>query len=247
MRLSRATIGLAVLSLGCASTQTQTMSQSGSPQPMQAATMNTLTSAERSAGWRLLFDGKTTTGWRGYKMTSMPKEWMAMDGALMKDKTAEDIVTTDQFGDFELSFEWMLSKGGNAGVFYRATEEYDKVYWSATEYQLLDDANHPDGRDSTRTAASNYALYAPNAKVVKPAGEWNSSRIVVRGTHAEHWLNGQKVVEYTYFSPDWEAKVKASKFVDWPRYGRATRGFIAIQGDHSGVLSLRNIKIRELK
>jgi hypothetical protein len=82
---------------------------------------------------------------------------------------------------------------------------------------------------------------------VKPAGEWNSSRIVVKGTHAEHWLNGQKVVEYTYFSPDWEAKVKASKFVDWPHYGRATRGFIAIQGDHSGVLSLRNIKIRELK
>jgi len=233
--------------LGCASAQTQTMSQSGSPQPTQTATMNTLTSAERSAGWRLLFDGKTTTGWRGYKMASMPKDWMVMDGTLMKDKTAEDIVTTDAFSDFELSFDWMLTKGGNAGVFYRATEEYEKVYWSATEYQLLDDANHPDGKDSTRRAASNYALYAPRMNVVKPAGQWNSGRIVVRGKHAEHWLNGEKVVEYDYGSSDWEAKVKGSKFSEWPQYGRATRGFIAIQGDHDGVLSLRNIKIRELK
>ena len=245
MKLSKVVI--TVLSLGCASTQTQPMSQSGNPQPSQAATMNTLTSAERSAGWRLLFDGKTTTGWRGYKMTSMPKDWMAMDGMLMKEKSTEDIVTTDQFGDFELSFEWMLSKGGNAGVFYRATEEYDKVYWSATEYQLLDDAEHPDGRNPLTSAAANYGLYPPNVKVVKPAGEWNSSRIIAKGTHVEHWLNGQKVVEYTYFSPDWEAKVKASKFIDWPHYGRATRGLIAIQGDHAGVLSLRNIKIRELK
>jgi hypothetical protein len=223
------------------------MSQSGSPQPSQPAPMNTLTSAERSAGWRLLFDGTTTTGWRGYKMTSMPKEWMAMDGTLMKDKPTEDIVTTDQFGDFELSFEWMLSKGGNAGVFYRASEEYNKVYWSATEYQLLDDAGHPDGRNALTSAGSNYGLYAPTAKAAKPAGEWNSSRIVAKGAHVEHWLNGQKVVEYDYFSPDWEAKVKEAKFKDWPHYGRATRGFIAIQGDHGGMLSLRNVKIRELK
>jgi hypothetical protein len=242
---------LIVFILACAKTQSETSVQTSmqpSPQPsQQAGAMNTLTSAERAAGWRLLFDGTTTNGWRGFKMTSMPAEWMVMDGTLMKHAHTEDIVTRDQFGDFELAFDWRLSPGGNAGVFYRATEEYEKVYWSATEYQLLDDARHPDGQDPTRTAASNYALYAPKVKAVKPAGEWNSGRIVVKGNHAEHWLNGQKVVEYDYFSPDWESKVKASKFNEWPKYGRSTRGFIAIQGDHEGELSLRNIKIRELK
>ena len=138
----------------------------------------------------------------------------------------------------------MVSKGGNSGVFYRATEEYPKVYWSATEYQLLDDSGHRDGQNALTSAASNYGLYAPSAKVTKPGGEWNTSRIVAKGTHVEHWLNGQKVVEYDYGSPDWEAKIKASKFNDWPNYGLAKRGLIAIQGDHGGVLALRNIKIR---
>jgi hypothetical protein len=241
-----AALCLAATTFACATTQNTSMTPSDI-QPSHSSGMNTLSAAERAAGWRLLFDGKTTNGWRGYKMTSMPPGWMAMDGTLMKDKPTEDIVTTDSFGDFDLAFEWMLSPGGNAGVFYRASEEYEKVYWSGTEYQLLDDAGHPDGRNALTSAGSNYALYAPSMKVVKPAGEWNSSRIVAKGTHVEHWLNGQKVVEYDYGSPDWEAKVKASKFNEWPHYGRATRGLIAIQGDHSGVLALRNIKIRELK
>ena len=246
MTLPRHAVLVLFLAAACAKTNSETMAQS-QPQPSQAGAMNTLTAAERSAGWRLLFDGKTTNGWRAYKSQSMPAGWMAMDGTLMKDKPTEDIVTTEQFGDFDLAFEWMVSKGGNAGLFYRATEEYPKVYWSATEFQLLDDAGHRDGQNALTAAASNYGLYAPSAKVTKPGGEWNSSRIVAKGTHVEHWLNGQKVVEYDYGSPDWSAKVKASKFNDWPNYGLAKRGFIAIQGDHGGVLALRNIKIRELK
>ena len=141
---------------------------------------------------------------------------------------------------------WKLAPKGNAGVFYRGTEEYDHIYWSAPEYQLLDDAGHPDGKNRLTSAASAYGLYAPPAGVVKPGGEWNSSRIVARGAHVEHWLNGQKVVEYELWSPDWEAKVKASKFGEWPHYGRAARGYIGIQGDHNGELTLRNVCIEAL-
>lgn len=193
-----------------------------------------------------LFNGRDLTGWRGYRSQTMPEGWTVADGVLMKSRGTGDIVTTDQFGDFDLSFDWKLSSGGNAGVFYRGTEEYDHIYWSAPEYQLLDDAHHADGRSRLTSAGAAYALYPSPAGVVRPADQWNSSRILVRGSHVEHWLNGRKLLEYELGSPDWEAKVKASKFVDYPHYGRAARGHIGIQGDHDGVLSLRNIRIREL-
>ena len=202
-------------------------------------------SKPKAGEWRSLFDGKTTTGWRGYKSSDMAG-WKVVDGTLTKEGTAADIVTTDEFSDFELEWDWKLAKGGNAGLFYRGSEEYDKVYWSATEYQLLDDANHPDGKSRLTSAGAAYGLYAPPAGIVKPAGEWNSSRIVAKGAHVEHWLNGKKLLEYDLWSPDWEAKVKASKFGKWPNYGRGKKGLIAIQGDHEGLLSLRNIRIREL-
>jgi hypothetical protein len=240
---------LAVLALAaCARSTNIAQPQIAAP---AVSAMNALSASERSQGWRLLFDGRTTNGWRGYRNAPIGA-WMAMDGTLMKDKPTEDLVTTDQFGDFDLVFDWKLSKGGNSGVFYRATEEYNKVYWSATEYQLLDDANHPDGKKDPvkgyiTSAGTNYGLYPVPEQLAKPADEWNTSRIVARGNHVEHWLNGKKAVEYDYGSPDWEAKVKASKFRDYPNYGRAKRGIIAIQGDHTGMLALRNIKIREIK
>lgn len=208
---------------------------------------NQLTDAERAEGWRLLFDGQSPSAWRVYRGEGPSSGWKVADGALTKDGPTDDIISREQFGDFELVFEWKVSRGGNAGVFYRATEEYEKVYWSGTEYQLLDDANHPDGRNRLTSAGANYGLYPSRAGIVKPGGEWNSARIVVRGNRAEHWLNGTKLVEYEYGSPDWAARVKASKFSEWPNYGRATRGHIAIQGDHGGTLALRNLKIRELR
>jgi hypothetical protein len=216
------------------------IAKQGTPTP------NTLTQAERTAGWRLLFDGTTTKGWRGYKSDAVPNGWRAANGTLTKDSSVGDILTADQFGNFELALDWKIAKGGNAGIFYRGTEEYDHIYWSAPEYQLLDDANAPDGKNRLTSAAAAYALYPPPAGIVKPAGEWNSTRIVVNGAHVEHWLNGQKVVQYELWSPDWEAKVKASKFKDWPNYGRAKSGYLAIQGDHDGALALRNIKLRTL-
>lgn len=208
--------------------------------------LNQLTEAERAQGWRLLFDGKSLEGWRVYRGQSQPGGWTADQGLLTKHQVTDDIISTGQYADFELQFEWRVSEGGNAGVFYRATEEYEKVYWTGTEYQLLDDANHPDGRNRLTSAGANYGLYPAPPGVVKPAGQWNSSRILVRGNHAEHWLNGVKLLEYEYGGADWKAKVAASKFAEWPAYGRAARGHIAIQGDHTGTLALRNIKLRPL-
>jgi hypothetical protein len=205
---------------------------------------NVLSVEEQGAGWKLLFDGKTTTGWRGYKQTSMPNGWRVEDGTLMKSDATEDILTTEQFGDFELALDWKIGSGGNSGIFYRGSEEFERVYWSAPEYQLLDDANARDGQNRLTSAASAYGLYAAPAGILKPAGEWNTTRIIAKGARVEHWLNGQKVVQYELWSPDWEAKVKASKFNEWPKYGRGTSGYIAIQGDHEGMLSLRNVKIR---
>ncbi|MHB1224401.1 MAG: 3-keto-disaccharide hydrolase [Gemmatimonadaceae bacterium] len=200
-----------------------------------------------TTGWKLLVDGQSMDAWRGYKADSVPAGWSASGGMLTKDATTGDIFTREQFGDFELELEWRLAPGGNAGIFYRVTEEYDRPYWSGPEYQLLDDAGHRDGRSRLTAAGAAYGLYPAPEGVVKPAGEWNSTRIVARGAHVEHWLNGQKLLEYEFWSPDWEAKVKASKFGEWPQYGRATSGHIGIQGDHDGVLALRNVRIRELR
>jgi hypothetical protein len=191
--------------------------------------------------WRSLND---TSAWRSYKQQSFPKNWTLANGVLTKKGSADDLISRDQWGDFELSWDWKLDPGGNAGVFYRATEEYEKVYWSGPEYQLLDDAKHPDGKSRLTSAGAAYAVYPSPAGIVKPANQWNSSRIVAKGAHVEHWLNGKKVVDYELWSPDWEAKVKASKFVDWKNFGRAKSGHIALQGDHDGTLSIRNMRIR---
>ena len=207
---------------------------------------NTLTPAEEKEGWKLLFDGSTTNGWRGFKLDSMPSYWMAMDGALMKEKPTRDIITKDTYKNFELQVDWKVGRGGNAGIFYRGTEEYDAIYWSAPEYQLLDDANAPDGQKRLTAAAAAYGLYAAPEGIVHAFDEWNTTRIVVNGAHVEHWLNGKRVVEYELWSPDWKAKVAASKFVKFPNYGLARKGYIGIQGDHPGTLALRNIRIREL-
>ena len=206
-----------------------------------------LTAEQRAAGWRSLFDGTSTGAWRGYKEQGVPAGWSIVDGVLTKSGSVGDIMTRDQFGNFELALDWKLTKGGNAGVFYRGTEEYDHIYWSAPEYQLLDDANHPDGQSRLTSAGADYGLYPSPAGVVKPADQWNSTLIVVKGNTVQHWLNGQKLLEYEIGSADWTAKVKASKFLAYPHYGLAPKGYISIQGDHDGALSIRNVRIRELR
>ena len=239
---SLAAFGVGTLLLGCA---TATSSTSTSSSTTVAAATSSSSAGAPQGEWRSLID-PTMSAWRGYKAQGVPPEWTVENGVLSKVKSTNDIVTRDQFGNFELEWDWKLHQGGNAGVFYRGTGEFEKIYFTAPEYQLLDDANAPDGKNRLTSAAANYALYAAPAGVVKAADQWNSSRIVARGAHVEHWLNGQKVVEYEVGSPDWETKVKASKFATWPKYGRITSGHIGIQGDHAGELAIRNMRIRSL-
>jgi 3-keto-disaccharide hydrolase len=196
--------------------------------------------------WRSLLDARGSA-WRGWKSQDFPAGWHISGDELSKDGEVEDLVSRKMYGDFELELEWKIGAGGNSGIFYRGTREYDHIFWSAPEYQLLDDANAPDGRNRVSSAAAAYALYAAPAGVVRPHGEWNTARIVVRGAHVEHWLNGRKVVNYELGSPDWKAKVAASKFAKYPDYGLAAEGYIGIQGDHPGALALRRIRIRELQ
>ena len=195
--------------------------------------------------WRTLFDGTSLDAWRGFRASSVPPGWQAVDGALTRVGSAGDLITRDVFGDFELALEWRVAEGGNSGIMYRVTERTETTYESGPEMQVLDDERHADGRSRLTAAGSVYGLYAAPAGVVKPAGGWNAVRIVARGPHIEHWLNGTMVVEYELGSPDWEARVAGSKFKGWPQFGRAAAGHIALQ-DHGDRVAYRDIRIRPL-
>jgi hypothetical protein len=206
---------------------------------------NTLTDEERAAGWQLLFDGQTTTGWRGFRRDDMPAGWQVANGKLKRVAQGGDIITTEQYGSFELELEWRIETGGNSGIFFHVTEDADHVWQTGPEMQILDNAAHRDGLQPETSAGSNYALHAPTRDVTRPPGEWNRVRLVVHGNHVEHWLNGEKIVEYELGSDDWKARVEASKFRDMPGYGRARSGHIALQ-DHGDPVAFRNIRIRIL-
>jgi Domain of Unknown Function (DUF1080) len=203
--------------------------------------------AQPKSEWTVLFDGKSLDAFRGYKSDAVPKGWVIENGTLTKHERVADIVSKEEFANFELSMDWKIGAAGNAGIFYRGTEEYDHIYWSAPEYQLLDDEKGADNKTRLTCAGAAYAIYPSPPGHLKPVGEWNSTRIIVNGNHVEHWLNGFKLLEYELGSPDWDAKVKASKFNAYPNYGKAKRGHIAMQGDHEGDLAFRNIRVRELK
>jgi hypothetical protein len=242
----------------------------GSSQSVAPAGDNMLSAQEVKDGWKLLFDGKTLNGWRAYqadtlevrdrqtrqvvrtelhltKIDSIGPSWKVIDGILTKTRPGDDIITKDKFDNFELAWDWKVTPAGNSGVFIRANESQSKVYWSAVEFQIADDSLTPDSKNPLTSAGAAYGLYAPPKGVAKFAGNWNHSRIVARGTHVEHWMNGQKTLEYDVGSPDFNAKVAASKFKPYAGWGTNKSGFISIQGDHTGTLELRNIKIRELK
>lgn len=225
--------------------------------------VNTLTETEKRQGWRLLWDGKSTKGWRGAKLDGFPeKGWAMADGTLSvlpsgggESSNGGDIITTDHFSDFELQFEFMPAKGANSGVKYFVDPSLNKGTGSAIglEFQILDDKVHPDakmGVSGNRTIGSLYDLI-PASMLDTPGrgkyafiGGWNRGRIVVKGGHVEHWLNGYKVVEYDRFSQMFGALVNYSKYKDWENFGRWPAGPILLQ-DHGDAVSFRSIKIRE--
>jgi hypothetical protein len=214
-----------------------------------AAAPNALTAAELAAGWRLLFDGKTTAGWHGFGRDAVVG-WAITDGELIAlgqgGDHANDIVTDDEFQNFELLVDWKLSPRANSGIFYNVVEKgYEMAYASGPEYQLIDDDGWPEKLEDWQKSGANYAMHAPARKAAKPVGQWNTTRILVdRGT-VEHWLNGERVVAYELWTPEWEKLVKAGKWKDFPSYGKARKGRIGLQ-DHGNKVYFRNIKIRAL-
>jgi len=216
----------------------------------EEAQPNKLTAKEKAAGWRLLFDGKTTKGWHGFRAKTVPDKWKVIDGALVvspkNGKHGGDICTDEDFGDFELAFEWKVTSGANSGVMYHVGEGEGAPYFTGPEYQILDNKRHPDGRSKLTSAASCYALYPPSEDATKPVGEWNKSRIVIHGGKVEHWLNGKKVVAYEIGSDDWNSRVAKSKFNAWKKFGTLKKGKIDLQ-DHGDEVSFRSIKIKTPK
>ena len=196
--------------------------------------------------WQALIEDHSAPAWRGWQSAGLPPGWRIAGGVLSKEGSVDDLVTRENFKNFELELEWKIGEGGNSGVFYRGTREYDHIYWSAPEYQLLDDANAPDGKNRLTAAAAAYSLYAAPAGIVSPFDHWNRTRLVVTSNHVEHWLNGRKVVDYELGSADWTSKVAASKFSAYPHYGLAPSGLIGLQGDHTGALAIRHMRIRQL-
>jgi hypothetical protein len=220
---------------------------------------NTLTDEERAAGWRLLWDGLTSWGWRSAKGDEFPKQgWEMKDGVLSvletggaESRAGGDIVTQASFAAFELKLEFRLTPGANSGIKYYVDTDLNKAEGSAIglEYQLLDDARHPDakaGRDGNRTLASLYDLIPAAAdKRAKPIGEWNEARIVSDGRHVEHWLNGAKTLAYERGSQALRALVEISKYKVWPAFGERPDGPILLQ-DHGNAVSFRNVKLRQI-
>lgn len=243
------------LFLGCG---TNDGSQSESTEPEEVENTEV---AEEAGEWIYLFDGTSTDGWRAYNGEELPEQWTIIDSALTFDTEKKlesehsggrDIIyAAEEFDNFELYLEWKLPAGGNSGIFYHLQEGYSGPPEISPEYQLLDDLQWEEINNATleewQKTAADYAMYVPDneVKIVKPAGEWNTSRIRFTPELVEHWLNGVKVLEFTPWSDDWYERKAAGKWKDYPDYGKFKSGYIGLQ-DHDSPLWFKNIKIKKL-
>lgn len=208
---------------------------------------NQLTAEEKAAGWKLLFDGSTMTSWRGYKQKDVPKAWIAKDGMLWRQpgEAGPDLVTADEFGDFELALDWRISKGGNSGIIWRSTEDHGASWETGPEMQVLDNPGFKDSQPKNKAGAL-YDLVPCAYDVARNAGEWNHARVKAVGSKTELWLNGFKVVDTDTTSEDFKKALAASKWTHYPEFNTRPKGHIALQ-DHDGEVCFRDIKIREIK
>ena len=245
------------LFLACqdSSNEQQTNAGTKNTETTPTASPNTLSEEEETYGWELLFDGKSTENWKGYNKASFPdKGWKVEDGMLIVEKSGTgeaglggSIVTKEKYENFELTIDFLLSDTANSGILYMVTEvEGSEIWHNAPEYQVLDDARYAEkGSTNIHFTAANYDIHAAEKDFKKPKGEWNTARIIKNKEHVEHWLNGNKVVEYELWTPEWEDLVKSSKFKDYSGYGRTKIGQIGIQ-DHGYEVKFRNLKIRSI-
>ena len=221
--------------------------QAGRVLPRVRPRDNDLSPREQLDGWTILFDGKDASlHWRGFKKDHLPEQWETTEGELVfTGKGGGDIITREQYDDFDLHLEWMVQPKGNSGIFFNVAEDGGAVWATGPEMQILDNARHADGRNALTSAGANYALHAPPFDASLPSGHWNCARIRVQGNHVQHWLNGVKTADYHLRSPEWNAAVADSKFAAMPRYGKESSGHIALQ-DHGDRVAFRNIRIRRL-
>ena len=214
---------------------------------------NTLTEDEIAQGWKLLFDGETLAGWKDYNGPALTQPWHVVDGCIQAKGEGSDedgyIVTEKEYENFELSWDWKLSKGGNSGMLYHVFEHplFKVPYATGPEYQLLDDDNFPEALQDWQKLGADYAMYVPDKSLMKvnPAGKWNNAKIVFDNGHVEHWLNGVKILAFEAWSDDWFERKNSGKWEDYPEYGLARKGVLCLQ-DHGYPASFRNIKIKEL-
>ncbi len=218
--------------------------------------INTLTDEEKSQGFRLLFDGITTNGWHSYLKGDTVVGWRVEDGVLMTPgKTGADLTSDEEFENFELRFDWNVEPKGNSGLIYKIIEDkkYPNSFESGPEYQIIDDNGYPPYMDNGKEirindkqkSGANYDMQAPSAFKANAPGEWNEGVLIVNKNHVEHWLNGEKVVEYEYGGNEWKKQLAASKFTKWAYATPHAKGKIAFQ-DHDHVIKLRNIRIKTL-
>ncbi|NOZ41507.1 MAG: DUF1080 domain-containing protein [Planctomycetes bacterium] len=183
--------------------------------------------------------------WRGYAKEGWPVGWELENGVLARVAGGGDIMTVEEYADFELRLDWKISPGGNSGIIYRISTGDEQPYYSGMEYQVLDDEKHSNGKNLLTSAGSLYDLYARSEAATTKVGDWNEARIVVRGNKIEHWLNGKKVVACEIGSDDWNSRLAKSKFATWPKFAKNRQGHISLQ-DHGNLVWYRNIRIKRL-
>jgi hypothetical protein len=204
-------------------------------------------SAQTTAGWTTLFDGRSTGAWRGFRTSSFPTNCWVVDQGTLKTVPGHelDLVTNEKYQDFELELEWRVAVGANSGIMYHVSEDAEETWQTGPEMQIVDDDHTDDGKDPLTSAGSLYDLVPPKNKKMHPAGQWNQVKLTVKGPHVEHWLNGVKIVEYELGSPELNALIAKTKFKDMPRFGKNVTGFIVLQ-NHGGEVWFRHIRVRKL-